>query len=88
MTLSEAGTVKVTFGLVTKKRGKKSRTVALAKARVRFAGSGAKTIKLKLGRKARLRLARVTKARIRLSASATDLAGNRATRTLARTLRR
>jgi uncharacterized delta-60 repeat protein len=77
--LSEAG--KVTIKVTAKKR-------TLATKTVRFTKASTKTIKIKLGHRARTRLAKFRKPAIKLVVSATDLAGNKSKRTLSAKLRR
>jgi uncharacterized delta-60 repeat protein len=77
--LNEAG--KVTIKVTSKKR-------TLATKTVRFTKASTKTIKIKLGHRARTRLANFRKPAIKLVVSATDLAGNKSKRTLSAKLKR
>jgi hypothetical protein len=89
VSMSEAGTVTLTATVPVKtKQARRSRTVTLAKATVRFTNAGSKTVKLKLGRKARRTLAAFQKTRLKLSVSASDLAGNRTKRSVTQPVRR
>lgn len=89
VSMSEAGTVTLTATVPVKtKHARRSRTVTLAKATARFTNAGSKTVKLKLGRKARRTLAAFQKTRLKLSVSASDLAGNRTKRSVTQPVRR
>jgi uncharacterized delta-60 repeat protein len=87
--LSEAGSVTVKVTISVRRRHHRRRAVTLAHRTVRFTKAGTKTFQIKLGRGARSRLNKLSKPKIKLVASAKDLAGNRAKqRTLSAKLKR
>jgi uncharacterized delta-60 repeat protein len=87
--LSEAGSVTIKVTIAVRRRHQRPRTVTLAHRTVHFTKAGTKTFQIKLGRSARSRLSKLSKPKIKLTASAKDLAGNRAKqRTLSAKLKR
>jgi uncharacterized delta-60 repeat protein len=87
--LSEAGSVTIKVTIAVRRRHHRPRTVTLAHRTVHFTKTATKTFQIKLGRGARSRLSKLSKPKIKLVASAKDLAGNRAKqRTLSAKLKR
>jgi uncharacterized delta-60 repeat protein len=80
--LSEAGSLTLKAAILVKRRHHKARSITLAHKTVRFTKAATKTVTLKLGRSARSRLGHLRAPKIKLLASAKDLAGNTSKRTL------
>ncbi len=76
--LSEPGTVTLKATIRVKRRHRRARTIVLAHKTIHFTKAATKTVKLKLGRVARKRLRKLHPLKIKLVASAKDLAGNKA----------